>query len=184
MRDRCRRPEVDHASCDATLSPVPAARSPGPYEVFARFEELNLHLVWKTRDPVSDVNGLRILPTDPLAACLKADILFVPGGSGQVPLMEDQEVLSFFRQRQSTDRRSARPWPSPVRVFPECSLLGPFDSPRGAGGAPRRKTLASAGGSAFRRLRNYTRSAPSARAGPGGLSGQQAKNRVFCSTKT
>jgi cyclohexyl-isocyanide hydratase len=76
----------------------------GPFEVFARFEELNLHLVWKTLHPVIDVNGLRILPTDTLAGSPQADILFVPGGPGQTSLMEDKEVLSFLR-RQASDAR-------------------------------------------------------------------------------
>src|ERR1700731_2889857 len=76
----------------------------GPYEVLARFEELNLHLVWKTLDPVNDVNGLRILPTDTLAGSPQADILFVPGGPGQISLMEDKEVLSFLRRQASGAR--------------------------------------------------------------------------------
>jgi cyclohexyl-isocyanide hydratase len=76
----------------------------GPFEVFARFEELNLHLVWKTLDPVNDVNGLRILPTDTLADSPQADILFVPGGPGQISLMEDKEVLSFLRRQASGAR--------------------------------------------------------------------------------
>jgi cyclohexyl-isocyanide hydratase len=76
----------------------------GPYEVLARFEELNLHLVWKTLDPVNDVNGLGILPTDTLAGSPRADILFVPGGPGQISLMEDKEVLSFLRRQASGAR--------------------------------------------------------------------------------
>jgi cyclohexyl-isocyanide hydratase len=76
----------------------------GPFEVFARFEELNLHLVWKTLDPVIDVNGLRILPTDTLAGSPQADIVFVPGGPGQISLMEDKEVLSFLRRQASGAR--------------------------------------------------------------------------------
>jgi cyclohexyl-isocyanide hydratase len=71
----------------------------GPYEVLARFEELNLHLVWKTLDPVNDVNGLRILPTGTFADCPQAGIVFVPGGPGQISLMEDKEVLSFLRRQ-------------------------------------------------------------------------------------
>ncbi|HUI22076.1 MAG TPA: DJ-1/PfpI family protein [Methylocella sp.] len=73
----------------------------GPFEVLARFEELRIHLVWKTLDPVMDVNGLRILPTATFADCPKANILFVPGGPGQISLMEDAEVLAFLR-RQAT----------------------------------------------------------------------------------
>jgi cyclohexyl-isocyanide hydratase len=76
----------------------------GPYEVLARFEELNLHLVWKTLDPITDANGLRILPTDTLAGSPQADILFVPGGPGQILLMEDKEVLSFLRRQASGAR--------------------------------------------------------------------------------
>jgi cyclohexyl-isocyanide hydratase len=71
----------------------------GPYEVFARFSELQLHLVWKSADPVTDVNGLRVLPTGTLADCPPADILFVPGGPGQIDLMEDREVLGFLRRQ-------------------------------------------------------------------------------------
>ncbi|MGA7384513.1 MAG: DJ-1/PfpI family protein [Methylocella sp.] len=76
----------------------------GPYEVLARFGELNLHLAWKTLDPVPDVNGLRILPTDTLAGSPQADILFVPGGPGQISLMEDKEVLSCLRRQASGAR--------------------------------------------------------------------------------
>ncbi|MDQ6703239.1 MAG: DJ-1/PfpI family protein [Pseudomonadota bacterium] len=76
----------------------------GPFEVFARFEELNLHLVWKTLDPVTDVNGLRILPTGTFADCPKADIVFVPGGPGQILLMEDASVLAFLRRQASEAR--------------------------------------------------------------------------------
>lgn len=72
----------------------------GPFDVFARFEELAIHLVWKTTDAVADVNGLRILPTASLSASPQADILFVPGGPGQLALMDDPEILHFL-QRQA-----------------------------------------------------------------------------------
>jgi len=76
----------------------------GPYEVLARFEELTLHLVWKSLDPVNDSGGLQLKPTAALADCPQADILFVPGGPGQIALMEDAEVLSFL-QRQAEGSR-------------------------------------------------------------------------------
>jgi putative intracellular protease/amidase len=63
----------------------------GPFEVLARFEELEIHLVWKTLGPVSDVNGLRLMPTETFANCPTADILFVPGGPGQILIMEETE---------------------------------------------------------------------------------------------
>lgn len=71
----------------------------GPFEVFARFKELKLHLVWKTLDPVTDSGGLRLLPSITCADCPQADILFVPGGPGQLPLMQDAEILEFLRRQ-------------------------------------------------------------------------------------
>ena len=76
----------------------------GPYEVLARFEELTLHLVWKNLDAVTDSGGLRLLPARTFADCPQADILFVPGGPGQISLMEDREVLSFLRRQESGAR--------------------------------------------------------------------------------
>ena len=76
----------------------------GPYDVLARFEELTLHLVWKNLDLVTDSGGLRLLPARTFADCPQADILFVPGGPGQISLMEDKEVLSFLRRQASGAR--------------------------------------------------------------------------------
>jgi cyclohexyl-isocyanide hydratase len=76
----------------------------GPFEVLTRFKELSLHLVAKSADPIIDSGGFRLLPTTTFADCPKADILFVPGGPGQISLMEDMEFLSFLR-RQASDAR-------------------------------------------------------------------------------
>lgn len=72
----------------------------GPLDVFARFPaELNIHLTWKDTAPVTDVGGLRILPTIAFGDCPQADILFVPGGAGQLALMDDAETLDFLRRQ-------------------------------------------------------------------------------------
>ncbi|WP_159565325.1 DJ-1/PfpI family protein [Budvicia diplopodorum] len=73
----------------------------GPLEVFSRFKELTIHLVWKTLEPVADGGGLRILPSVTMAGCPQADILFVPGGPGQVALMEDAHTLAFLNNQAS-----------------------------------------------------------------------------------
>ena len=69
----------------------------GPLEVLARFPELKIHLVWKTREPINDINGLKLVPT--FADCPKAEVLFVPGGPGQIAPMEDTEALDFLRRQ-------------------------------------------------------------------------------------
>lgn len=72
----------------------------GPFEVFARFQpDLNVHLAWKNLEPVTDSNGLRILPTVSFDEAPAADILFVPGGPGQLALMEDAETIDFLRRQ-------------------------------------------------------------------------------------
>lgn len=76
----------------------------GPFEVFARFRELERHLVWKSLDPVTDSGGLRLLPSTTFADCPPADILFVPGGPGQLALMEDGETLDFLRRQAAGAR--------------------------------------------------------------------------------
>lgn len=71
----------------------------GPFEVFTRFKELKVDLVWKTADAVADISGLRLLPSKTFADCPPADILFVPGGPGQMDMMEDAETLDFLRRQ-------------------------------------------------------------------------------------
>jgi cyclohexyl-isocyanide hydratase len=68
----------------------------GPFEVLTRLKELTLHLAWKDTGPVTDSGGLRLLPTVDFARCPPADILFVPGGPGQLALMDDTVVLDFL----------------------------------------------------------------------------------------
>ena len=76
----------------------------GPYEVLARLPEVEISLVWKSLEPVHAGSGLGLLPTCTLADAPPFDVLFVPGGSGVVPLFRDQEVLVFLRARARTAR--------------------------------------------------------------------------------
>lgn len=68
----------------------------GPFEVLARLPDLKIHLAWKNTAPVADGGGLRLLPSVDFAHCPPADILFVPGGPGQLALMDDAQVLDFL----------------------------------------------------------------------------------------
>jgi len=69
----------------------------GPFEVFARVPDTKVHLIWKNLDLVVSDRGMAIQPTTAFDTCPALDIIFVPGGPGQINLMEDEEVLSFIR---------------------------------------------------------------------------------------
>lgn len=71
----------------------------GPWEVFARTPGVACHLIWKDTQPVRSDRGLAIVPTTTFEACPPLDVIFVPGGPGQIALMSDTETLDFLRQR-------------------------------------------------------------------------------------
>lgn len=76
----------------------------GPYEVFHRIPGAEVHLVWKDLEPVRADSGLRLLPTTTIADCPPLDIVCVPGGFGQIALMDDPVVLDFLRVHGRTAR--------------------------------------------------------------------------------
>src|SRR5260221_12389335 len=76
----------------------------GPYEVFASMPRTTVEVVWKTLEPVPTGGGLRMLPTTTIAACPRLDVICVPGGPGQVALMQDAEVLDFLWKQAETCR--------------------------------------------------------------------------------
>ena len=71
----------------------------GPFEAFARIPDAKVHLLWKQKEPVMSDTGLSLLPTMTLAECPPLDVLCVPGGPGQIDLMDDEEVIAFVRQQ-------------------------------------------------------------------------------------
>ncbi|HET7542476.1 MAG TPA: DJ-1/PfpI family protein [Polyangiaceae bacterium] len=75
-----------------------------PYEVLARLPDAQVSLVWKSLEPVTSGTGLRLTPNATLAEAAPADVLFVPGGSGLVPLLRDEQVLEFVRRQAATAR--------------------------------------------------------------------------------
>lgn len=70
----------------------------GPWEVFARMPGVNNYLVWKDRQPVMSDRGLAIVPTTTFADCPPLDLICIPGGPGQIALMDDEETLAFVRR--------------------------------------------------------------------------------------
>lgn len=71
----------------------------GPFEVFARLPNTQVHLVARTLEPVTTDRGLAIVPTITFGECPQLDVVMVPGGAGQQDLMEDEVVLAFLRRQ-------------------------------------------------------------------------------------
>jgi transcriptional regulator GlxA family with amidase domain len=75
----------------------------GPQTVFSWFS--NIHLVWKTTEPIRSDTGIEIRPTATFSTCPRdLDVLFAPGGFGQQKLLGDAEVLAFLADRGSRAR--------------------------------------------------------------------------------
>jgi len=74
----------------------------GPFEVFHRIPGAKVHLVWKDLAPVTADSGLRLLPSITLAECPPLDVVMIPGGFGQIALMEDPEILDWLRAQAKT----------------------------------------------------------------------------------
>lgn len=71
----------------------------GPYEVFTKFPDAEVHLVAKTMEPVTANGGMKIVPTTTLGACPQLDLVCVPGGAGMNPLLNDPDTLDFLRSQ-------------------------------------------------------------------------------------
>ena len=76
----------------------------GPYEVFTRMPNATVHLVAATLAPVRSERGLTIIPDTTFDQVPPVDILFVPGGPGVDPLMEDAALLEFLRKQAAQSR--------------------------------------------------------------------------------
>jgi cyclohexyl-isocyanide hydratase len=76
----------------------------GPYEVFIKFPDAKVHLVWKTRAPVTAGGGMQIIPTATFADCPQLGLLCVPGGTGMNALLNDAETLDFIRRQAKAAR--------------------------------------------------------------------------------
>lgn len=71
----------------------------GPFELFTRIPGATVHTVWKTTEPVRADSGLTLVPSTSIDACPPLDLVFVPGGRGQIPIMQDEAVLRFVREQ-------------------------------------------------------------------------------------
>jgi len=71
----------------------------GPAQILSRVPGAQVHLVWKTCDPVPTDVGFTINPTTTFDDCPPLDVLCVPGGFGIEQLFGDRETLAFLRRQ-------------------------------------------------------------------------------------
>lgn len=76
----------------------------GPAQILSRVPGAVIHMIWKSLDPVQTDAGFSINPTDDFANCPDLDVLCVPGGIGQRPLMADTDVLAFLARQGAQAR--------------------------------------------------------------------------------
>jgi cyclohexyl-isocyanide hydratase len=76
----------------------------GPYEVLSMIPGAQMHLVWKSLDPVVASGGLILTPTTKFSDCPDLDLVCVPGGTGMNALLTDRETLDFLRKQAGVAR--------------------------------------------------------------------------------
>src|SRR3954453_10211943 len=75
----------------------------GPYEVLSRWPEVDLRFVsQETGTKRTDTGALWVSADATIAEVTSPDILLIPGGEGNRPLMEDNEVLDWVRAADAT----------------------------------------------------------------------------------
>jgi cyclohexyl-isocyanide hydratase len=60
---------------------------------------VKIHVLWKTIEPVVSDTGLTLLPTTTVEDCPDLDLICLPGGLGQIAVMDDEELLTFVREK-------------------------------------------------------------------------------------
>ena len=74
----------------------------GPQEVLGRLPGAEVALVAKTRDPIVSETKLAMLPSATFADITQADLLFVPGGFGQIAATGAAETRAWVSQIGAT----------------------------------------------------------------------------------
>ncbi len=68
----------------------------GPFEVLIRIPDSRVRTIGKTLEPIHSEGGLTLVPSATYAGAPKLDVLFVPGGAGQIALTQDRETLDYL----------------------------------------------------------------------------------------
>ena len=76
----------------------------GPYEILSKLPGVSVRVVWKEKGAVRSERGLSFIADTTIAECSGSDVIFVPGGPGQIDLMADDAVVDFL-QREGRNAR-------------------------------------------------------------------------------
>lgn len=71
----------------------------GPQQVFSGLPGVQIHRIWKTRDPIKTDDGMMVLPDTTFANCPQLDVICIGGGLGQQVIEDDPEILTFLRKQ-------------------------------------------------------------------------------------
>jgi cyclohexyl-isocyanide hydratase len=74
----------------------------GPQQVLSGLSGVKIHRIWKTLDPITTDDGMVIIPDTTFENCPTLDVICVGGGLRQAAIVDDPEVLDFFRKQGST----------------------------------------------------------------------------------
>lgn len=74
----------------------------GPQQVLSGLSGVKIHRIWKTLDPIATDDGMVITPDTTFENCPTLDVICVGGGLRQAAIVDDPEVLDFFRKQGST----------------------------------------------------------------------------------
>lgn len=76
----------------------------GPAQVFGFASDMRVEFVSQTMSLVPTDAGFSIQPTVTLGDCPELDMIFVPGGGGQIAVMSAQDVLDWLRHHAVTSQ--------------------------------------------------------------------------------
>lgn len=71
----------------------------GPHEVLSRLPDSTYRIYGRTREPVADMKGLRIVPDATLDEAPPLDVLHLPGGFGVDAAVQDAALLAWVRRQ-------------------------------------------------------------------------------------
>jgi cyclohexyl-isocyanide hydratase len=76
----------------------------GPHEILSRVPGAKVHVVARTAEPVASETQLVIVPSTTFDQLTYVDLLFVPGGMGQIAATDDAETLAWLRAAGASAR--------------------------------------------------------------------------------